>query len=59
MTCDDEGNLVPANFCAEPMEDGIPVIACPAVKCEAPPTAEPPIIVDPPGMSYLSVNCFL
>ena len=59
MTCDDEGNLVPANFCAEPMVDGIPGKACPLVRCEEPITAEPPIIVDPPGMTLSSMNHFL
>ena len=58
MKCDDEGNLVPANFCAEPIVEGIPGMGCPDVKCEEPPTAEPPIIVDPPGMNYSSINGF-
>ena len=58
MTCDEEGNLVPADHCAEPSVHGMPGIACPLVRCEAPVTAEPPIIVDPPGMNYSTINRF-
>ena len=59
LTCDDEGNMVPANVCTAPMMEGVPGIPCPVVQCIAPPISEPPITVDPPSMKCSSINHFL